>query len=182
MRQIAYWLAGIVVIASAIVAWRYCDKVVDSISVVGSVASVIGIAIAIEQSAQTRLAAVAAKEATEKANRQMRSSAYRYSLFDARKLLGETCAFVSSKKWKLSALRVGDLADRLSHLASSRPDPDEFWQQASFAMSGFQIVFDQFKDNSNGVYDRINWTDWCSRMKIRIELECEPFGDIESQE
>lgn len=153
----------------------------DFWSLIGSGTGLFGILVAVEQTLQTKTAAVAAQEASQCTSSRMRQEYYRFALLDAKRLFSEGLAFVDSQKWTLASLRLRDTADRLSHLAYSGPDIDEGWEEATKAIRWWADIFAR-GTNKKYKYNNQSWIGRCAQIQKKLDMESGPFQPDESGE
>ena len=180
-EAIIYVSATLTMLLFTVAAFRSTTSWNDFWSLIGSGTGLFGILVAIEQTLQTKTAAVAAQEASQSTSSQMRGEYYRFALLDAKRLFSEGLAFVHSQKWTLASLRLRDTADRLSHLAYSGPDVDEGWEEATKAIRWWADVFSH-GTNKKYKYDNASWIDRCAQIQKKIDMESGPFQSEESGE
>ena len=174
-----YGAAALAFLASIWLAYKFANDVSAAIGIVGSGASIFGIIVAVEQSIQTRTAAVAARSAAEQAASRLRSSYYRYALLNARRHLTESLALIGVRQWSHVSLRLRDAADQFLDIAYARREPDQALLDAANGTRIWAEIFSRGRLRRPLVYDENSWTEWYSFVQERIAREAGPFDAID---
>lgn len=108
---------------------NFARDLIGIAGLIGTVATLIGLWIAVRQIRQTKRIAEASQEAITTTLGQARTAFGQYVMSTSRRLLSEAKIFVDEKNWSRAALRLGDLAEQAAQLAHSVPADDADWAE-----------------------------------------------------
>ena len=105
-------------------AWR---DLITVVGFIGTLATLVGLSIAVVQVLKTKRATEAAQAAMSGTLQQAKSAVGQYAMSSGRRLLSEAKLFFEAGNWSGTALRLGDLAEQAAQLAQSDPSNAAQW-------------------------------------------------------
>lgn len=177
--------------ASAYWALSSHESAMSKVGLLGSVASICGIVIALWQVADARRAAEDARNASSNAQtasgaalaasrateRKLRSMYYRDSLHTAHRFLTEIRAAIEGRIWLFAAGRARDLSEQSTRLAYVRRQTDDEWLSITNSLAAWAIIFEEGKQRKPLDFARAEWAELYIFINDKIERELDPFGE-----
>lgn len=145
-------------------AWR------DIIAVGSLVITVVGFGLSLYQLRKTKSAALAARDAANRAIEESRGSFRRHVLACAVRFLAETRLHANAGNWEKTASRLGDLADQLSQLS----DADQNWHGLLIELREWEV-----KIVSRPMTEPMKrkWSMLMQRLQQKVDSQHGPFKD-----
>jgi hypothetical protein len=156
-------------------AWRDILTIVSLvITAAGFLGTVVGLVYAIRQIKQTKTAALAAKEASDRALADSRKGFHHYTAANAHRFVNEAKIHVGNESWAMAAMRLGDLADQLAQLGAE-------WKELVAKLREWDAACTRRANGSRKSFALDKWSDFAVHLQERIDGYYGPFVGIASE-
>lgn len=150
---------------------------------IGTVATLIGLAIAVRQIRQTKKLAQVSKDAITSTLNQTRSAFGQYAMSTGRRLLSEAKIFVDEKNWSRASLRLGDLAEQAAQLAHSVPSSSQDWTDLASDFREWEVTYRKLNagELEPGPSLTGKWHRFTREAAAQFDRHHGPFAVLESE-
>ena len=149
--------------------------------VAGTIATLVGLWVAIVQIRRTATAAEAARAAAERAAVEHRRAMSQFVIGSAHRLVREVTIYVENQSWPLAAVKIIDLADQIAIFSrtADAPGPELVQLAAEFRKWSFQFGRLEAGEIEWGKHYRQRWAKSLLAFSSQLDLYLGP--DLPSQ-
>jgi hypothetical protein len=150
----------------------------ESITLVGFVATLLSLYYAIRQVRDAKSAAEAARSAAQEALVKSQQNYLRYVAANSHRYVNEVIIHVDHQAWQLATLRLSDLADQISQLASD----DAEWKTFSDALRTWATTTKRLHTEDLKRFARSKWEEFLLRLQAKIDSYYGPFRSTQKED